>query len=50
MNTVSLEIQDFSIKSLESTFNKLTNVYKSMKEKGSNTTLVKKRLNVVKMV
>ncbi|OZS79557.1 hypothetical protein CF394_00300, partial [Tetzosporium hominis] len=49
MNTVSQEIQDLSIKSLESTFNKLTNAYKSTTEKGSNTTLVKKRLNAVKI-
>ena len=49
MKTVSQEIQDLSIKSLESTFNKLSNAYKSMTEKGSNTTLVKKRLNAVKI-
>ncbi|MEK3892192.1 hypothetical protein MKZ04_07075 [Bacillus sp. FSL W7-1354] len=47
MNSVSQEIQDLSIQSLESTFNKLTNAYKSTKEKGS--TLVKKRLNAVKI-
>lgn len=29
--------------------NKLTNAYKSVTEKGSNTTLVKKRLNAVKI-
>ncbi|MBM7647506.1 hypothetical protein JOC78_000427 [Bacillus ectoiniformans] len=49
MNTVSQEIKDLSIKSLESTYNKLTNAYKSTIEKGSNTTLVKKRLNAVKI-
>ena len=49
MKTVSQEIQDLSIKSLESTFNKLSNAYKSMTEKGSNTTLVKKRQNAVKV-
>lgn len=49
MNIVSQEIQDLSIKSLESTINKLTNAYKSVTEKGSNTTLVKKRLNAVKI-
>ena len=49
MKTVSQEIQDLSIKSLESTFNKLSNAYKSMTEKGSNTTLVKKRQNAVKI-
>ncbi len=30
MKTVSQEIQDLSIKSLESTFNKLSNAYKSL--------------------
>ena len=49
METVSQEIYDMSIKSLESTLNKLSNAYKSMTEKGSNTTLVKKRLNAVKI-
>ena len=49
MKTVSQEIQDLSIKSLESTFNKLSNAYKSMTEKGSNTTLVKKRRDAVKI-
>lgn len=49
MKTVSQEIQDLSIKSLESTFNKLSNAYKSMSEKGSNTTLVQKRRNAVKI-
>src|SRR5690625_2798924 len=48
MKTVSQEIQDLSIKSLESTFNKLSNAYKSMTEKGSNTTLVRKRKNAIK--
>ena len=42
METVSQEIQDLSIKSLESTFNKLSNAYKSMTEKGSNTSLSKR--------
>ena len=49
METVSQEIQDLSIKSLESTFNKLSNAYKSMTAKGSNTSLVKKRRNAVKI-
>ncbi|NEU32131.1 hypothetical protein GN156_15355 [bacterium LRH843] len=49
MKTVRQKIQDLSIKSLESTFNKLSNAYKSMTEKGSNTTLVKKRKNAVKI-
>lgn len=49
MKTVSQEVKDFSIKSLESTFNKLSNAYISMTEKGSNTALVKKRGDAVKI-
>lgn len=49
MNTVSQETQDLSLKSLESTYNKLSNAYKSMTEKGSNTTLVQKRRNAIKI-
>ncbi|MEF3353097.1 hypothetical protein PV403_07905 [Paenibacillus sp. GYB006] len=49
MNTISKETQDLSITSLESTMNKLTNAYNTMTEKGSSTTLVKKRLNAVKI-
>lgn len=49
MRTVSQEIQDLSIRSLVSTLNKLSNAYKSMTEKGSSTTLVKKRRNSVKI-
>ena len=49
MRAVSQEIQEMSIKSLESTYNKLSNAYKSMTEKGSNTTLVKKRQNAIKL-
>lgn len=49
MKPVSEEIQVMSIKSLESTYDKLSNAYKSMVEKGSNTTLVEKRLNAVKV-
>ena len=49
MKTVSQEIQDLSIQSLESTYKKLSNAYKSMTEKGSNTTLVKKRKDAVKV-
>lgn len=49
MKNVSQEIQDLSIKSLESTLNKLSNAYNSMTEKGANTTLVKKRRNSVKI-
>lgn len=49
MKPVSHEIQQMSIKSLDSTFNKLSNAYTSMTEKGSNTTLVKKRQSAVKI-
>lgn len=49
MKNVSKEIQDLSIKSLESTLNKLTNAYNSMKEKGSNTTFIKKRQSSIKI-
>ncbi|MFD1363419.1 hypothetical protein [Lentibacillus salinarum] len=49
MKIVNQETRDFSIKSLESTFNKLSNAYKSMTEKGSNTNQVKKRKNAVQI-
>lgn len=49
MKTVSHEIQLLSIKSLESTYKKLSNAYKSMSEKGANTTIVQKRRNAVKI-
>lgn len=49
MKAINQEIQDQSIKSLESTCNKLSTAYKSMTEKGVNTTLVKKRLNAIKV-
>lgn len=49
MRTVSQEIQELSIKSLESTYNKLSNAYKSMAENGSNTTTVKKRRDAIKV-
>ncbi|WP_270181292.1 hypothetical protein [Alkalihalobacillus sp. CinArs1] len=45
----SAEAKEMSIKSLESTYNKLSNAYKSISEKGSNTTLVLKRLNAVEI-
>lgn len=48
MRTVSQEIQALSITSLESTLSKLSNAYKNMSEKRSNTTLVKKRRDAVK--
>lgn len=49
MNTVSQEMQDMAIKSLESTYNKLTKSYISMSEKGANTILVIKRRDAVKV-
>ncbi|ATP41921.1 hypothetical protein CSE16_18885 [Solibacillus sp. R5-41] len=49
MKTVSQETQKLSINSLESTLNKLSNAFKSMTEKGSNTTLVKKRRDAIKV-
>lgn len=49
MKTVSREIQEMTLQSLESTFNKLKNSYKSMSEKSSNTTLVRKRLEAVQI-
>jgi len=41
MKTVSQEIQELSIQSLESTFHKLSNAFQSMTEKGANTIPVK---------
>ncbi|MEK4283885.1 MULTISPECIES: hypothetical protein [Ureibacillus] len=49
MNTINKETKVLSIQSLESTLLKLTNALNSMKEKGSNTTLVEKRMNAVKV-
>ncbi|MGG3822901.1 hypothetical protein ABEU79_14225, partial [Geobacillus thermodenitrificans] len=49
MKTVSQEIQELSIQSLESTFHKLSNAFQSMTEKGANTALVEKRRNAVKI-
>ncbi|MCG7343967.1 hypothetical protein MHZ92_07475 [Sporosarcina sp. ACRSL] len=49
MKTISQEIKEMSIESLESTLNKLSNSYNSMTEKGSNTTLVQKRRDAVKI-
>jgi hypothetical protein len=49
MRNISKEIQDLSIKSLESTLNKLSNAYNTMTEKGANTTIVKKRRNSIKI-
>ncbi|PID23216.1 hypothetical protein CSV61_01845 [Sporosarcina sp. P3] len=49
MKTVSQEVQELSINSLESTLTKLSNAYTSMTEKGSNTTLVKKRRDAIQV-
>lgn len=49
METVNEETQDRSIKSLESTLNKLSNAQKSMAAKSSSTTLVEKRRNAIKV-
>ncbi|MDQ0185685.1 hypothetical protein MKX67_01190 [Cytobacillus sp. FSL W7-1323] len=49
MKSINQEIQELSVKSLESTFSKLSNAYKSMTEKGSNTTLVRKRRDAIKV-
>ncbi|WP_273851864.1 hypothetical protein [Guptibacillus spartinae] len=49
MKAVSEEIQDLSIKSLESTLNKLSNASNTMSAKGANTNIVKKRRNAVQI-
>lgn len=49
VQTVSQDIQEMSITSLKSTLNKLSNAYETMVEKGSNTTLVTKRRDAVKV-
>ncbi|ARF16088.1 hypothetical protein [Sporosarcina ureae] len=49
MKTVSQEVQELSINSLESTLTKLSNAYTSMTEKGSNTALVKKRRDAIQV-
>ncbi|SDN09251.1 hypothetical protein SAMN04488137_3483 [Fictibacillus solisalsi] len=49
MKIVSEEIQLLSIESLKSTLRKLENAYKRMTENHSNTTLVKKRRDAVKI-
>lgn len=49
MQSVSQGTQDLAIQSLESTFNKLSNAYTGMLEKGSNTTLVQKRKQAVEI-
>lgn len=49
MPTVNEEIQEMTIKSLESIFNKLSAAYQTMSKKGANTTLVKKRRDAVEI-
>ncbi|WP_303969207.1 hypothetical protein [Sporosarcina ureae] len=49
MKIVSQQVQELSIASLESTYMKLSNAYESMTEKGSNTTLVLKRRDAIKV-
>lgn len=49
METVSREVQDLSIQSLESTLRKLSNACKSVAEKGSSTALVQKRRDAVEI-
>lgn len=49
MKNVEKKVKDTSVKSLESTYSKLSNAYKTMLEKGSNTTLVQKRRDAVKV-
>jgi hypothetical protein len=49
MKPVSLEIQNLSIASLQSTYTKLFNAYHSTVAKGSSTTLIEKRLHAVKL-
>ncbi|WP_233192022.1 hypothetical protein [Sporosarcina sp. P34] len=49
MKTVSQAVEELSIASLESTFAKLSNAYKCMTEKGSNTTRVEKRRDAIKV-
>lgn len=49
MKIVSQQVQELSIASLESTYMKLSNAYDSMTEKGSNTTLVLKRRDAIKV-
>lgn len=49
MENIDQEVKEMSVKSLESTYRKLSNAYTSMTEKGSNTTLVEKRRNAIKV-
>src|SRR5699024_7057038 len=49
MKNIKHEEKDASIKSLESTYSKLSNAYKTMSDKRSNLTLVEKRRDAVKV-
>lgn len=49
MKNINHEDKDASIKSLESTYSKLSNAYKTMSDKRSNLTLVEKRRDAVKV-
>lgn len=49
MKNVDKEVRDISLKSLESTYSKLSNAYQSMTDKGLNTSLVEKRRDAIKL-
>jgi hypothetical protein len=49
MNTVSEDQRNMVVKSLESTLHKLKRSLESMKEQGSSTTLVRKRLLAIQV-
>ncbi|MFD1884851.1 hypothetical protein [Paenibacillus wenxiniae] len=49
MKPVSQEIQDLSIASLQSTYNKLVHAYQTTVARGSSITLIEKRLHAVKI-
>lgn len=49
MIEVSNVVKSESVKSLQSTIRKLEKAYDQMSQKGANTTLVKKRLNAIKI-
>lgn len=49
MKSVSEEVQQLSIASLESTCRKLSNAYQSALDKGASTTLIAKRLEAMQI-
>lgn len=49
MESVSEEVQQLSIASLESTCRKLANAYQSALDKGASTTLIAKRLGAMRI-